>query len=293
MLTQSITSEVVSVLVTARDSVQATLFKPGTEITGVLVIHPATATPQGFYRAFAQHAAGRGILTITYDYRGTGLSGSPKALPEIKMRDWIQQDIPAVAQWAAERYPDLPHFALGHSVGGHGLVLNYGTERLKACAITSSHVAALRTISPLPERLRVTAVLNLIGPVLSRLIGYMPGKKLGLGEDIPREALLDWSSWTLRKNYFFDDPSMAAVQRAEQLRVPMLAVGASDDLWASPQQMDALTSHVTGVPVERRTYTPEQVGAKSIGHHGLMRRGIGEPVWDDILDWFEAKDPRN
>ncbi len=286
MLTQNITSEVVSVLVTARDSVQATVFKPSGDITGVLVVHSATATPQGFYRAFAQYAASRGLLTITYDYRGTGLSGSPKSQRGIKMRDWIQQDIPAVAQWAAERYPELPHYAIGHSVGGHGLVLNYGTDHLKAFAITASHVAALRSISPWTERLRVITVLNVLGPVLSRLIGYMPGRKLGLGEDIPRAAMLDWSSWTLRKNYFFDDPSMQAKRKAEELRVPMLAVGASDDLWASERQMDLLAEHVTGAPVERRTYTPQEIGAKSIGHHGLMRRGVGEPVWNDILNWL-------
>jgi len=286
MLTQNITSEVVSVLVTTRDSVRATVFKPSGDIVGVLVVHSATATPQGFYRAFAQYAAGRGLLAITYDYRGTGLSGSPKSAREIRMRDWIQQDIPAVAQWAAERYPGLPHYAIGHSVGGHGLVLNYGTDNLKACAITASHVAALRSISPWTERLRVIAVLNLLGPVLSRLIGYMPGRKLGLSEDIPRAAMLDWSSWTLRKNYFFDDPSMRAKHKAEQLRVPMLAVGASDDLWASEQQMDLLAEQVTGALVERRTYRPQEIGVKSIGHHGLLRRGVGEPVWNDILDWL-------
>jgi len=91
MLTQNIAGESVRILVTTRDSVQATVFRPYAEITGVLIIHPATATPQGFYRAFAQSAASRGLLTITYDYRGIGLSGSPKDQPEIKMRDWSQR----------------------------------------------------------------------------------------------------------------------------------------------------------------------------------------------------------
>ena len=142
MQLQSITSESVRILVTAKDSVQATVFKPAGVPRGVLVIHPATATPQRFYRAFAELATRSGLLAVTYDYRGTGLSGSPRELRGIRMRDWIQQDIPAAARWAAENFPDLPHYAVGHSVGGHGLVLDYGTEALSAAVIVSSHVAA-------------------------------------------------------------------------------------------------------------------------------------------------------
>ena len=289
MQPQSIISEAVRILVTAKDSVQATVFKPAGDPRGVLVIHPATATPQRFYRAFAELATRSGLLAVTYDYRGTGLSGSPRELRGIRMRDWIQQDIPAVARWAAESYPDLPHYAVGHSIGGHGLILDYGTEALSAAAIVSSHVAASRTIAPWQERTRVTAILNVLGPVLSRAMGYMPGQKLGLGEDIPAAALLEWSRWIRKPNYFFDDPSMQARTRAARTRIPILAVGASDDLWATPRQMDQLTGHLVSAPVQRRTCTPDELGVPAIGHHGLMRRGVGEAAWPDMLDWLENR----
>lgn len=289
MQPQSIISESVRILVTAKDSVQATVYKPAEDPRGVLVIHPATATPQRFYRAFAELATGSSMVAVTYDYRGTGLSGSPKEHSGLRMRDWIQQDIPAVARWAVENFPDLPHYAVGHSVGGHGLILDFGTEALSAAAIISSHVAASRTITPWHERARVTAILNILGPVLTRTMGYMPGQKLGLGEDIPTAALLEWSSWIRKPNYFFDDPSMQAQERAAQTRIPILAVGASDDLWASPRQMDQLTGHLVSTPVERRTCTPADLGVPAIGHHGLMRWGVGEAAWPGLLDWLECR----
>lgn len=289
MQTQSIISESVRILVTAKDSIQATVFKPAHDPRGVLVIHPATATPQRFYRAFAEMATRSSMIAVTYDYRGTGLSGSPKEHGSLRMRDWIQQDIPAAARWAAESFPDLPHYAVGHSVGGHGLILDYGTEALSAAVIVSSHVAASRTISPWQERARVTAILNIVGPALSRTMGYMPGQKLGLGEDIPTAALLEWSRWIRKPNYFFDDPSMQARERAARTRLPILAVGASDDLWASPRQMDQLTGHLDSATVQRRTCTPDELGVPAIGHHGLMRRGVGEAAWPDMLDWLENR----
>lgn len=140
MQAQYSSAEMVRILITAKDTVQATVYAPAVAPKAVLVVHSATATPQGFYRAFAQHAAANGLVAITYDYRGTGRSGPPKQNSRFKMRDWIQQDAPAVAHWAKDRYPDLPHYAIGHSLGGHALVLGFGTEHLDAAAIISSHV---------------------------------------------------------------------------------------------------------------------------------------------------------
>ncbi|WP_313810357.1 alpha/beta fold hydrolase [Glutamicibacter sp.] len=274
---------------TAKHSVTAAVYEPATAPKGVLLVHPATATPQGFYKGFAQYAARAGYTVITYDYRGTGVSGVPKDHRSIRMRDWIQQDVAAVSHWAAEHYPQLAHFAVGHSVGGHALVLNYGTENLRGAVIVASHVAAIRTIKPVGERLRVMLILNLIGPAASRVAGYMPGRRLGLGEDIPIAALLEWSRWTRKRDYFFDDPSMQAQERAAQMTVPVLAMGASDDPWASPRQMDLLTGRLRSAPVQRMTLSPEQLGVQRIGHHGLLRRGVGEKAWEQILTWVDSR----
>ena len=281
----------VRILVTAKDSVAATVYEPADRAVGVLIVHSATATPQGFYRGFAEYAARRGYVVLTYDYRGTGASGSPAEHRAIGMSDWIQQDVDAVAEWAGEQYPQLAQFALGHSVGGHALVLNYGTQRLSGAVVIASHVAAIRTIESLPERLRVMLILNLIGPAASLIAGYVPGRRLGLGEDIPTAAMLEWSRWTAKKHYFFDDPGMQAAARAAKMTVPVLALGASDDPWASPAQMDQLTGHLTAASVQRRTATPQELGVPSIGHHGLMRRGVGEKAWEQILEWLGAQNP--
>lgn len=289
MANTTLLRETVRIPVTVRSSVHATVYKPGVNPIGVLVLHPATATPQGFYRAFAEYAAQQGLVVITYDYRGTGLSGEPRSNARIRMRDWIQEDVPAVAGWAADHYPRLPHYAIGHSVGGHGLALDYGTDKLTRAVIVSSHIAARRSIEPLGERLRVMLVLNVVGPVLTRLYGYMPGRRLGLGEDIPAAALNEWGGWTRKAGYFFDDPSMDAAQRSSRLDVPVLVLGASDDPWAGPQQMDALASFLTGSAVQRRTVSPAELGLQAIGHHGLMRRGVGEPVWSQLLRWLTAE----
>ncbi len=159
---------------------------------------------------------------------------------------------------------------------------------LAASVIVASHIAALRTIPSRLERFRVRIMLHILGPALGRLLGYVPARSLGLGEDLPAAAMLEWGGWARRDNYFFDDPSMRAAERAATLTGPVLAVGTTDDPWSTPRQMDALTVHLTSASVERRTYSPAAAGVPVIGHHGLFRRAVRDTVWPELLAWLHA-----
>lgn len=270
------------------DTIAGTLWLPAGTPTGVVIVNPATATPERFYSTFTEYLTSRGLAAVTYDFRGTGASGSPRDHKRLRMRDWMQVDVPAVAGWVHSRFPQLPITAVGHSIGGHAMVLGHGIDDLDRFAIVSSHAAYTRSIEPRGERLRVGAILNVVGPALSRGLGYMPGKRLGIGEDIPAAAMIEWGGWARKPRYFFDDPSMGAVDRAAQVDRDVLAIGASDDPWASPKQMDALTQHLTSARVERRTYSPADLGVAKLGHHGLLRRTVGEAAWPELVDWLTA-----
>lgn len=37
----------------------------------IVLLHPATAVVQGFYKGFAEYLFNRGFNVLTYDYRGT------------------------------------------------------------------------------------------------------------------------------------------------------------------------------------------------------------------------------
>lgn len=268
--------------------VAGSIWLPEGDVRGVVVVHSATATPQRFYRSFAAFLAGSGFATVTYDYRGLGRSGHPREYRSLRMRDWMAQDVPAVAAWARARLPEVPQFAVGHSVGGHALALGYGTDGLAAFAMVSSHAGVTAAIDDRSERFRV-GVFFALAPALSKVLGYAPSRLAGFGEDIPAGVVQDWAPWTRRTDYFFEDPTMLAAERMRRVRLPVLAIGAADDLWATPTQIDAITDHLVSAQVERRTYAPREIGADRVGHHGLLRRGVGEPVWAEILQWFGSR----
>ncbi len=270
-------------------TIAATLFEPDGEPEAVLVVHAATATPAGFYSGFARFLAENRIATVTYDYRGTGRSGSPRAHRHLGMKEWIEQDVPAVTAWAANRHPGLPQLAVGHSLGGHALTLGYGGPDLTAFALVASHVASMGSIPDRVERARVRLLLQVVGPLSAGLLGYVPARRLGLGEDVPAAAIRQWARWSSLPNYLFDDPAMRGAERAATVTQPVLAVGMSDDPWGTPAQVDRLAGYLTGARPERRTWTPAEAGLPRIGHHGFMRRAGRTTLWPDLLTWLQKQ----
>ncbi|XYJ11832.1 alpha/beta hydrolase family protein [Telluria sp. B2] len=277
-------------IATANDfELGARLFR-AQEAQGVVLIHPATAVTQGFYEAFARYLCSLGLNVITYDYRGTGQS-RPRSLRgfEVTMSQWMLEDVGAVTRWARARFPDLPLLAVGHSVGGHAIGLSPETQHLRAALLVATHAGITRTIRGRAERLRVWCVMRVLAPLLCALFGYMPGRRIGLGEDLPRGVMLEWSRWTTLPRYFFDDPALDAAGRMAKVRIPLLALGFDDDPWANPHAMDILLSGYTGAPLERRHYNAGALGLPGIGHMGFFRRRCEAALWGDAGAWLLAR----
>ncbi|MBD7994545.1 alpha/beta fold hydrolase [Arthrobacter sp. Sa2CUA1] len=253
-----------------------------------VVIHPATAVPERLYNGFAEYLAGEGFAVLTYDYRGTGASGAAKENRRLRMRDWMDDDVPATAEWMRERFAHLPQVAVGHSLGGHALALNNGTEGLQGFMTVASHAGVSAAIPNRTERARVELILRVLGPGAARLLGYVPGRKLGLGEDMPAAAMLEWSKWSRTPGYFFDDPTMHARERTAQVRTKVLCVGLDDDPWATPEQIGVISRQLVNAKVQTRTYAPADAGVTAIGHMGYFRRGPGAVLWPEAAAWLAA-----
>ncbi|MGJ9419950.1 serine aminopeptidase domain-containing protein [Massilia sp. CMS3.1] len=278
------------IIPTANGAQLAATLWPAPDPKAIVLIHPATAVTQAFYEPFARHLASLGLIALTYDYRGTGRSRGPSLRGEtVTMAGWMLEDVPAVTRWAGARWPGLPLLAVGHSVGGHALVLSGGQHDVRAGVLIATHAGITRTIRGRAERARVWCVMRVLAPLLCAIKGYMPGRRIGLGEDLPRGVMLQWSRWTTLPRYFYDDPALDAARRAAAVRMPLLVLGFNDDLWANPHAMDILLSGVTGAPIERRQVAPRAVGLASIGHMGFFRKRCAGALWPQVGDWLLAQ----
>jgi predicted alpha/beta hydrolase len=276
------------VIPVAGDQVAARLY-PARAPRGMVLLHPATAVTQAYYEGFARYLAGMGLSVLTYDYRGTGASRRASLRGcKVTMSGWIDEDVAAVTRWAAERFPELPLLAVGHSVGGHAIALSEHSAYLRAAALVASHAGVTRLIRGRRERLRVWFVMRVLAPLLCGVFGYMPGRRIGLGEDLPASVMRQWSHWTTLPRYFLDDPWMEAEARMARQYLPLLALGFDDDPWANPEAIGVLVAPLVNARLERRQIAPADAGVPAIGHMGFFRKRCAAILWPQLGDWLLA-----
>ena len=182
------------------------LFRPKGEARAALVVHGATGAPAGFYRAFAQWAAAeRDLVVLTYDYRDFAASArGPARGSKATLADWGRFDQSAALTALVRMMPTLPVWVLGHSVGGLWLGWHEAMPRVER-AITIG--AGLTHVSDHPRHYRWKARLFWSAPVrlAARTAGYLPGRLVGLAQDLPRGVYEDWRRWCLTPGWHLSD----------------------------------------------------------------------------------------
>lgn len=267
----------------------ATLFLPrgGAKHTAVL-INSATAVPRKIYRTFATYLSSLGSVVLTYDYRGVGGS-RPASLSGFKatMSDWATLDAASTVSWMRGRYKGLPLSVVGHSFGGQAIGLLPNNDMIARSLLIAAQAGHWGLMPP-PEKYRVYALLNFLGRPITHLLGYTPGK-LGIGEDLPKGVFLQWSDWVMKRRYYYDDPTLAALTNYGQYKGPLRALSFTDDPWATQAMVELLCSGFTAIKPEVLSITPQQAGVTKIGHFGFFRPEHRETLWKDAADWLLAK----
>lgn len=253
----------------ARDGfpLSRTLYRPTGKERGLVVLAGATGVLQGFYARFARELSADGLLVLTLDYRGIGRSrqGNLRGF-RADYFDWAERDLAAAIDWAVARGPTV---VVGHSFGGHAFGLIDNANRTRGL-LSFATGAGWHGHMPLLESWRVRFLWNVVGPPAVAALGYLPMRRLGMGEDLPVGVYRQWRHWCSFPGYFFDDPEAEPIQaRAASVTVPIRAVNALDDDWAPPRSAQAFFAGYRRAPLELLTVDPRETGP--IGHLGYFR----------------------
>jgi len=262
----------------------ATLYEPE-RVERATIVSPATGTPRGYYRAFCEYLAERGSAVLVYDYRGTGAAPAALRRSKARMRDWGELDFPGAIAWMRSRYPGTPLYAVGHSVGGHVLLMAPNNAELSGAVAVAAQSGYWRLYRGF-EKYRVFAFVKAIMPLLTWINGYFPGSRTAFGLDLAPGVLYEWSRWCTSPHYFFDDPSLTSLGNARTLTAPVRMIGLTDDPWATPRAIDALEAGFVATDVERIEIDPASERLEGIGHMGFFR-ARNAAIWRYAADVLE------
>ena len=285
--------EVLSVRVPAHDGYElaGTLYTPARAAAPrhVVVLHCGAAIPATRYRRFARFLAEHGVPTLTYDYRGIGLS-RPKALRGFRaaIEDGAEYDCAGAIAWLRARYPGVPIIGIAHSIGALLVGGAHNSSEQARLVLIGGHTGYYGDYHE-RYRLPMTFVWHALMPAITRLVGYFPARRLGLGEDIPAKIALQWAgrrSPELRPTG--TGPGYERVQmlldRCAALQRPALLVSISDDAFATSVGTKRLMAYYPRLfPLQHLQFTPAEAGVRRIGHFGFFARHAGTALWPRLL----------
>lgn len=245
------------------------------------VLHGATGVPARFYGAFADWLAAEAqIACLTYDYRGFGASqaGALRREPAT-MLDWGMTDQPAALAMVAQRFPATPLWVIGHSLGGLFVERHAGMERVEQVIVAAS--AAIHWTRH-DWRFVPMAATFWWGPGAwaTAALGYLPGRALGFGADLPAGVFWQWRRWCVSRA--FATPELGPAPERPNGSYRVLFVAAEDDRTIPPPAIWAAMGRFPGRAKRQLTLERAAFGGRPIGHLGAFGRG-GEALWRAML----------
>lgn len=262
-----------------------------TQPKAVVLINPGTATKTTFYLPFAQFLAEHGYEVLLWNYRGFCESrrGSLKGV-SYSFSDIGKYDIPAAVAFAKSLYPEVPLYCVGHSTGGQQIGIAHNRDSINGLIAVAVSAGFFRNM-PVLYRLKAYFFFFVLSPITSRLLGYVPAKRLNLMEDLPAPLAKEWGQWCQEESLYFspkylgkDIPSDAF----KGVRFPIHVISAEDDEISTSENVTNFWKHVTSRhSIDFKRYKLEEAGNKPVGHFGYFKKNH-KHIWQDILNKLSA-----
>lgn len=245
--------------------------------------------PAKFYSKLADYLSSQGIAVLTFDFRGIGGS-RPKSLRgfHASLDDWAELDIGGALNALRARFPALAIGAITHSI----------SALLIGAATSASHVSRLVAFGPHAGYWRdyrpryrwlLFAMWHWFMPLVTKIVGFFPGRSLGMAEDLPREFAMEWGH---RRSPSLEADAPDAARRCtllkkyQQLRCQTLVLSMTDDAFAPPPAASRFVAAYPNLTVTHKTFTPDELHVRRLGHLGFLRRPAAQHFWDKTAAWL-------
>lgn len=258
---------------------------PGPQAT--VVIASATGVLRRYYRRFARHLSTVGFDAVTFDYRGIGGSKPPTLRGfEATLTDWAVKDIEGIVRKVRNKSGKRPIFLVGHSIGGQILGLIPSVPEIRAAVLITTQSAYWCHWRGF-ERLKMWSLWHVFIPGITRLVGYLPAKRLRFSENLPKGAALEWAYWGRHPDYLLRVGDRRATYAG--LAMPIQAFSFTDDHYAPKRSVLDMLSRFAGADLEHLHLSPGDVGDRAIGHFGFFRERFRNSLWAVATDWLQRQ----
>lgn len=247
-------------------------FDPADSRTGApLVLLPAMGVPARFYDRFTANLNRLGHDVVRVHWRDEDRD-FPIKNKNYGYADLAETDVPAAVEWTRQHTGEAP-ILLGHSLGGQVASISAGScGELAGIAIVASGTNYWRG-SGLRWALGVGFVSLVVAPLVTRIVGYWPGGRLGFGGRQPARLIRDWARLGRTGRF---EPTGATVDLETRMRgvdLPILAINIGGDIYVSRGATENLLQKMQSAQIERIRWRPDDRHFR--GHFNWVRADDG------------------
>jgi len=279
-----------SIMTDRNQVLAATVYRPKEAPTKAIMMAPATGIKRRFYHNFATYLAQSGFGVLTFDNEGIGESLSTElAKCSASLISWGRHDMPAVLDALQDQFPNASYHLIGHSAGGQLIGLMPNHDAISSVFNVACSSGQIKNMG-MPYKLKAMWFMDVFIPTTNLALGYTPADKIGMGEPLPRGVARQWREWCNGAGYIKTAFGKSIhTHFYDELSMPALWLGFSDDDIANSENMDDMIRVFTKMPVEKRFLDPDDFGLNQVGHmlyfSGKTNAKAPE-LWQMAVDWL-------
>ncbi len=279
------------ILIPATDGYQlsAKIYNPSdaTKKNKVLIINSATAVDKKLYHHYATFMANNGYIVVTYDYRGIAAS-RPKKLKgfEASFTDWGKKDFTGVLTFVKNEFPHYKVVTLGHSIGGTIIGMTEKNKEISGIINIGAQTAYYKDWAK-DQKTKIYLLWHVFFPLVTKLYGYFPGKKLGMLEDIPKGVIDQWHNRRKLTDMKTQMENKGIQFFYSQYNAKLLTLGVEDDPIGTEKAIQRIHDLFLTTDKEIEIIKLASVPTKKIGHFGFFSRQFKETLWHQTSNWFD------
>ncbi len=254
----------------------------------VLIINSATAVSQKLYHHYASYMAVHGYDVITYDYRGIADS-RPKKLRgfQTSFMDWGDKDFSGVISYTKKEFPNRKILVMGHSIGGTIIGMTKKNTEIEGIINIGAQTAYYKDWNK-KQRRKIYFLWHILLPWITNIVGYFPGKKLGMLEDVPKGVIQQWHNrrkhTDMKKQ--LENNGIELFYNAYQSK--LLTLGIEDDPIGTEPAIQRVHELFEASNKQLEIIKLEDISIDKIGHFGFFSRKFKDSLWNKTLQWFDA-----
>ncbi|TXN34852.1 alpha/beta hydrolase [Flagellimonas hymeniacidonis] len=261
--------------------------KPDLNKRKVLIINSATAVSKDLYKNYALYMSDYGFDVLTYDYRGIAASRPKKLIGfQASFSVWGRKDFTSVLQYVKENYPNHSVLILGHSIGGTIIGMSKDCSLIDKIINIGAQTAYYKDWDTQKQKLYF--LWHVLFPLLTKVFGYFPGKRLGLLEDVPKGVIKQWHA--RRKIHNMTEQLNKSGQKVyyHEFSGKLLTLAIEDDPIGTEKALKRIHDVFSSADKRIELVKPKDIGAEKIGHFGFFSRRFKTTLWYKTALYYDS-----